>query len=254
MLSAIILSAALAAGGCDGADYDIAFTEDGVQSSIANFVKEGDGYVAELPILEGGTIAPGINEQKTVTVCNHTKKQIRLKATKQLIVVGGEDAFFGVLMVYGVPVRELTIPLPLQGIDGETLQVSEAANTVLDYNFHFDVTSGNRVNTGWEKAIVKIRVKAEYPDPPKTENTPTSAATLDTPDKPNMPATKPIISTPLAVIKSGIMTAIGIGVLTNPLLFPLGTVRAAGPTGDEFKAETRGIPASPIARSRETND
>lgn len=64
MLSAIILSAALAAGGCGGADYDISFTEDGVQSSTADFVKEGDGYVAELPILEGGTIAPGINEKK----------------------------------------------------------------------------------------------------------------------------------------------------------------------------------------------
>lgn len=148
----------------------------------------------------------------------------------------------------------MTIPLPLQGIDGETLQVSEAANTVLDYNFHFDVTSGNRVNTGWEKVIVKIRVKAEYPDSHKTETTATPAATLATPDEPNMPATKPIIFTPLAVIKLGIMTAIGIGALAYSLLFPLGTAHAAELPVEEFKAETRGIPASPIARSRGTND
>lgn len=38
------------------------------------------------------------------------------------------------------------------------------------------------------------------------------------------------------------------------LLTLLGMARAAWPPGDEFKAETRGIPDSPIARSRGTND
>lgn len=203
MLSAIILSAALAAGGCGGADYDIAFTEDGVQSSTADFVKEGDGYVAELPILEGGTIAPGINEKKTFKVCNQTNKQIRLKSSQWSILKGGTDDFFKDLTVNGIPVKDMTTPLPLQGIDGATLQVSEAANTVLDYNFDFEATSGNRVNAGWQKAVVKIRVEAEYPDPPKTENPPAPAAVVASPDK-------PIISTPLAVTGAGIMAAIGI--------------------------------------------
>ena len=52
------------------------------------------------------------------------------------------------------------------------------------------------------------------------------------------------------------MFGVGFGALCAAalLLFLLGTARAAGSTGDEFKAETRGIPNSPIARSRGTND
>lgn len=203
MLSAIILSAALAAGGCGGADYDISFTEDGVQSSTADFVKEGDGYVAELPILEGGTIAPGINEKKTFKVCNQTKKQIRLKSSQWSILKGGTDDFFKDLTVNGIPVKDMTTPLPLQGIDGAELKVDEAANTVLDYNFDFEATSGNRVNAGWQKAVVKIRVEAEYPDPPKTATPPAPANTVAGADKPS-------VSTPLAVTGAGIMAAIGI--------------------------------------------
>lgn len=203
MLSAIILSAALAAGGCGGADYDISFTEDGVQSSTADFVKEGDGYVAELPILEGGTIAPGINEKKTFKVCNQTNKQIRLTSSQWSILKGGTDDFFKDLTVDGIPVKDMTSPLPLQGIDGAELKVDEAANTVLDYNFNFEATSGNRVNAGWQKAVVKIRVEAEYPDPPKTATPLAPANTVAAPDKPS-------VSTPLAVTGAGIMAAIGI--------------------------------------------
>lgn len=207
MLSAILLSAALVAGGCTGADYDISFTENGVQSSIADFVKDGDGYVAELPILEGGIIAPGIEEKKTFKVCNQTSKPIRLKSTQWSILEGGTDDFFKDLTVNGIPVKDMTSPLPLQGIDGAELKVDEAANTVLDYNFDFEATSGNRVNAGWQKAIVKIRVEAEYPDPPKNENTPVPSAALPAPDEPNVSTNEPIVSTPLAVTGAGIIGA-----------------------------------------------
>lgn len=208
MLNAILLSAALVAGGCTGADYDILFTENGVQSSTADFVKDGDGYVAELPILEGGTIAPGIEEKKTFKVCNQTSKPIRLKSTQWSILEGGTDDFFKDLTVNGIPVKDMTSPLPLQGIDGAELKVSEAANTVLDYNFDFEATSGNRVNAGWQKAIVKIRVEAEYPDPPKNENTPVPSAALPAPDEPSVSTNEPSVSTPLAVTGAGIIGAI----------------------------------------------
>lgn len=208
MLSAILLSAALAAGGCSGADYDISFTENGVQSSTADFVKDGDGYVAELPILEGGIIAPGIEEKKTFKVCNQTSKPIRLKSTQWSILEGGTDDFFKDLTVNGIPVKDMTSPLPLQGIDGAELKVDEAANTVLNYNFDFEATSGNRVNAGWQKAIVKIRVEAEYPDPPKTEQVSPPATTRPAPDEPNVSTNEPIVSTPLAVTGAGIIGAI----------------------------------------------
>lgn len=180
MLSAIMLSAALAAGGCGGADYDIAFTEDGVQSSIANFVKEGDGYVAELPILEGGTIAPGIIEQNTLKVCNQTDKIIRVKATQKSILKGGTDEFFKDLTVNGIPVRDMTSPLPLKGINGVELSGKSEATTDLDYSFDFEATSGNRINAGPQKAVVEVRVEAEdvTPPPPTTPLAVTGAGVL----------------------------------------------------------------------------
>lgn len=225
MLNAILLSAALAAGGCAGADYDISFTEDGVQSSTEDFVKDGDGYVAELPILEGGTIAPGIEEKKTFKVCNQTGKPIRLKSTQWSILKGGTDDFFKDLTVNGIPVKDMTSPLPLQGIDGAELKVSEAASTVLDYNFDFEATSGNRVNAGWQKAIVKIRVEAEYPDPPKNENTPVPSAALPAPDEPSVSTNEPSVSTPLAVTGAGIIGAI---LITGAGIAGGGAVRRRG--------------------------
>lgn len=139
---------------------------------------------------------------------NQTGKPIRLKSTQWSILKGGTDDFFKDLTVNGIPVKDMTSPLPLQGIDGAELKVSEAANTVLDYNFDFEATSGNRVNAGWQKAIVKIRVKAEYPDPPKNENTPVPATNLPAPDEPSVSTNEPIVSTPLAVAGAGIIGAI----------------------------------------------
>ena len=225
MLNAILLSAALAAGGCTGADYDISFTENGVQSSTADFVKDGDGYVAELPILEGGIIAPGIEEKKTFKVCNQTSKPIRLKSTQWSILEGGTDDFFKDLTVNGIPVKDMTSPLPLQGIDGAELKVDEAANTVLDYNFDFEATSGNRVNAGWQKAIVKIRVEAEYPDPLAEEPAATPATTLPAPDEPNVSTNEPIVSTPSAVTGAGIIGAI---VITGAGIAGGGALRRRG--------------------------
>lgn len=171
MLSAILLSTALAAGGCAGADYDIAFTDQGVKSSVTDFVKDGDGYIARVPILEGGTIAPGIEEKKTFKVCNQTGKKIRLKATQRSILKGGTDEFFKDLKVNGMPVKDMTIPLPLKDIDGATLDAKGEVGTNLDYGFDFEATSGNRVNAGPQKAVVEVRVEAEEiaePAPPVT--------------------------------------------------------------------------------------
>lgn len=171
MLSAIMLSAALAAGGCTGADYDIAFTDTGVKSSVTDFTKDGDGYVARVPILEGGTIAPGIEEKKTFKVCNQTGKKIRLKATQKSILEGGTDDFFKDLKVNGTPVKDMTKGLPLKDIDGAELDAKGETGTSLDYGFHFEATSGNRSIAGPQKAVVEVRVEAEEiaePAPPVT--------------------------------------------------------------------------------------
>lgn len=161
MLSAIMLSAALAAGGCGGADYDIAFTDQGVKSSVTDFTRDGEAYIAKVPILEGGTIAPGIEEKRTFKVCNQTGKKIRLKATQKSILDGGGDDFFKDLTVNGTPVKDMTSSLPLKDIDGAELKGSDAVTTPLDYKFDFEATSGNRANAGPQKAIVEVRVEAE---------------------------------------------------------------------------------------------
>lgn len=161
MLSAIMLSAALAAGGCTGADYDISFTDQGVKSSVTDFTRDGEAYIAKLPILEGGAIAPGAQEKKTFQVCNQTGKKIRLKATQKSILDGGGDDFFKDLTVNGTPVKDMTSPLPLKDIDGAELKGSDAVTTPLDYKFDFEATSGNRANAGPQKAIVEVRLEAE---------------------------------------------------------------------------------------------
>lgn len=161
MLSAVLLSAALVAGGCGGADYDISFTDQGVKSSVSDFTRQDGAYIARVPILEGGAIAPGIQEKKTFQVCNRTGKKIRLKATQKSILDGGKDDFFKDLSVNGTPVKDMASPLPLKDIDGAELTGSSAVNTPLDYKFDFEATSGNRSNAGPQKAIVEVRVEAE---------------------------------------------------------------------------------------------
>lgn len=199
MLSAILLSTALAAGGCGGADYEIAFTEQGVKSSVTDFTRQDGAYVAEVPILEGGTIAPGIEEKKTFQVCNQTGKKIRLKATQKSILEGGKDDFFKDLTVNGTPVKDMTSPMPLKDIDGAQLKALDAVTTPLDYKFDFEATSGNRANAGWQKAVVEIRIEAEE---------------IERPQKP-MPPQKPAPKQ-LAITGAGILGAIiiaGAGVL-----------------------------------------
>lgn len=167
MLSALLLSTALAAGGCGGADYDMAFTEQGVKSTVTDFTRDGGAYIARVPILEGGTIAPGIEEKKTFQVCNRTGKKIRLKATQKSILEGGKDNFFKDLTVNGISVKDMTSPLPLKDIDGAELAGSDAVATPLDYKFDFEATSGNRSIAGPQKAVVEIRIEAEEIAEPK---------------------------------------------------------------------------------------
>lgn len=167
MLSALLLSTALAAGGCGGADYDMAFTEQGVKSTVTDFTRDGGAYIARVPILEGGTIAPGIEEKKTFQVCNRTGKKIRLKATQKSILEGGKDNFFKDLTVNGISVKDMTSPLPLKDIDGAELAGSDAVATPLDYKFDFEATSGNRSIAGPQKAVVEIRIEAEEITEPK---------------------------------------------------------------------------------------
>lgn len=161
MLSAIMLSAALVAGGCSGADYDIAFTDQGVKSTVTDFTRDGEAYIARVPVIEGGTIAPGIEEKKTFQVCNQTGKKIRLKATQKSVLDGGKDNFFKDLTVNGMPVKDMTSPLPLKDIDGAELASSSTVTTPLDYRFDFEAASGNRSIAGPQKAVVEIRVEAE---------------------------------------------------------------------------------------------
>ncbi|PMB89436.1 hypothetical protein [Varibaculum cambriense] len=191
MLSAILLSAALAAGGCGGADYDIAFTDQGVKSSVTDFTRDGGAYIAKVPILEGGTIAPGIEEKKTFKVCNQTGKKIRLKATQKSILDGGKDNFFKDLTVNNIPVKDMASPLPLKDIDGAQLTGKGAVTTPLDYKFDFEATSGNRSIAGPQKAVVEIRIEAEDIAGPKPES-------------------KPIVPPALAVTGAGILGAITI--------------------------------------------
>ncbi|MDU4944287.1 MAG: hypothetical protein E6X32_01585 [Varibaculum cambriense] len=189
MLSAIVLSTALAAGGCGGSDYDIAFTDQGVKSSVTDFTRDGGAYIAKVPILEGGTIAPGISEKKTFQVCNQTGKKIRLKATQKSILDGGGDDFFKDLTVNGTPVKDMTSPSPLKDIDGSILSGSDAVTTPLDYKFDFEAVSGNRSIAGPQKAVVEIRLEAEEIAPPQK------------------PATAPVPKQ-LAVTGAGILGAI----------------------------------------------
>lgn len=191
MLSAILLSTALAAGGCTGADYDIAFTDQGVKSSVTDFTRDGGAYIAKVPILEGGTIAPGIEEKKTFQVCNQTGKKIRLKATQKSILDGGKDDFFKDLTVNNIPVKDMTSPLPLKDIDGAELAGTDAVTTPLDYKFDFEALSGNRAIAGQQKAVVEIRIEAEEIAQPAP------------PEKPAPPA-----PSQLAITGSGILGAI----------------------------------------------
>lgn len=204
MLSAILLSTALAAGGCGGADYDIAFTEGGVKSSVTDFTRDGGAYIAKVPILEGGTIAPGIEEKKTFQVCNQTGKKIRLKATQKSILDGGKDDFFKDLSVNNIPVKDMTSPMPLKDIDGAQLASSGAVTTPLDYKFDFEAVSGNRTNAGRQKAVVEIRVEAEEIAQPAP------------PEKPAPPAPRQ-----LAITGAGILGAIiiaGAGIVSGGAL------------------------------------
>lgn len=196
MLSAIMVSAALVAGGCGGADYDIAFTEGGVKSSVTDFTRDGGAYIAKVPILEGGTIAPGIEEKKTFQVCNQTDKKIRLKATQKSILDGGKDDFFKDLTVNGISVKDMTNPLPLKDIDGAELAGSDAVTTPLDYKFDFEALSGNRSIAGPQKAVVEIRIEAEADAKAQAPATPS-------PQKPAMPA-----PSQLAITGAGILGAI----------------------------------------------
>lgn len=198
MLSAILLSTALAAGGCTGADYDISFTDQGVKSSVTDFTRDGEAYIAKVPILEGGTIAPGISEKKTFQVCNQTGKKIRLKATQKSILDGGGDDFFKDLKVNGMPVKDMAKGLPLKDIDGAQLASSGAVTTPLDYKFDFEATSGNRANAGPQKAVVEIKIEAEEIGVPEK---PAPPAKPDTPPLPKQ----------LAITGAGVMAAIGIG-------------------------------------------
>lgn len=175
MLSAILLSTALAAGGCGGADYDIAFTDQGVKSSVTNFTRQGSAYIARVPILEGGTISPGIEEKKTFQVCNATGKKIRLKATQKSVLDGGTDSFFKDLTVNNIPVKDMSKGLPLKNIDGAQLDSQGAVTTPLDYEFDFEALSGNRAIAGSQKAVVEIRIEAEeiaQPQRPASEQKP----------------------------------------------------------------------------------
>lgn len=175
MLSTILLSTALVAGGCGGEDYDISFTENGVQSSVSDFTRDGGAYIAKVPILEGGTIAPGIEEKKTFKVCNQTGRKIRLKATQKSVLDGGTDSFFKDLTVNNIPVKDMTSPLPLKNIDGAQLDSQGAVTTPLDYKLDFKALSGNRAIAGPQKAIVEIRIEAEevaQPQRPASEQKP----------------------------------------------------------------------------------
>lgn len=176
MLSAILLSTALAAGGCGEADFDISFTDQGVKSTVTDFTRDGGAYIARVPILEGGTIAPGIEEKKTFQVCNATGKKIRLKATQKSILDGGKDNFFKDLTVNNIPVKDMTSPLPLKDIDGAELKATDAVTTPLDYKFDFEAVSGNRANAGWQKAVVEIRIEAEEIAQPQKPDTPQKPA------------------------------------------------------------------------------
>ena len=198
MLSVILLSTALAAGGCTGADYDIAFTDQGVKSSVTDFTRDGGAYIAKVPILEGGTIAPGIEEKKTFQVCNATGKKIRLKATQKSILDGGKDDFFKDLTVNNIPVRDMTSPLPLKNIDGAELSASDAVTTPLDYKFDFEAESGNRANAGWQKAVVEIRIEAEEIAQPAP------------PEKPAPPAPRQLAITGAGVIGAIVIAGAGI--------------------------------------------
>ncbi|ETI81867.1 MAG: hypothetical protein Q618_VCMC00003G0169 [Varibaculum cambriense DORA_20] len=198
MLSAILLSTALAAGGCGGADYDMAFTDQGVKSTVTDFTRDGGAYIARVPILEGGTIAPGIEEKKTFQVCNRTGKKIRLKATQKSILNGGTDDFFKDLTVNGTPVRDMTSPLPLKDIDGAELKALDAVTTPLDYKFDFEAVSGNRANAGRQKAVVEIRIEAEEIAQPAP------------PEKPAPPAPRQLAITGAGVIGAIIIAGAGI--------------------------------------------
>lgn len=188
MLSAILLSTALAAGGCGSADYDISFTDTGAKSSVSDFTREDGAYIAKVPILTGGTIAPGVEEKKTFQVCNATGKKIRLKATQKSVLDGGKDEFFKDLTVNGTPVKDMASPMPLKGIDGAELDGAGAVATPLDYKFDFEAVSGNRANAGPQKAVVEIRIEAEE---------------IAQPQKPLPPA-----SSQLAITGAGIASAI----------------------------------------------
>lgn len=188
MLSAILLSTALAAGGCGSADYDISFTDQGVKSTVSDFTRDGGAYIARVPILEGGTISPGIEEKKTFQVCNQTGKKIRLKATQKSVLDGGKDEFFKDLRINGIPASDMASPLPLKGIDGAELDDAGAVTTPLDYKFDFGQVSGNRANAGPQKAVVEIRIEAEE---------------IAQPQKPLPPA-----SSQLAITGAGIASAI----------------------------------------------
>lgn len=196
MLSAILLSAALAAGGCGGADYDISFTDQGVKSSVTDFTRDGGAYIAKVPILEGGTIAPGIEETKTFQVCNQTGKKIRLKATQKSVLDGGGDDFFKDLTVNNIPVKDMASPLPLKDIDGAELTSSGAVTTPLDYKFDFEATSGNRSIAGPQKAVVEIRIEAE------------EIAAPEKPAPPMQPEAPGPVPKQLAVTGAGILGAI----------------------------------------------
>lgn len=198
MLSAILLSTALAAGGCGGADYDMAFTDQGVKSTVTDFTRVGGAYIAKVPILEGGTIAPGIEEKKTFQVCNQTGKKIRLKATQKSILNGGTDDFFKDLTVNGTPVKDMTNPLPLKDIDGAELKALDAVTTPLDYKFGFEATSGNRSIADPQKAVVEIRIEAEEIAQPAP------------PEKPAPPAPRQLAITGAGVIGAIIIAGAGI--------------------------------------------
>lgn len=195
MLSALLLSTALVAGGCTGADYDISFTDQGVKSSVTDFVRDDGAYIARVPILEGGTIAPGVSEKKTFQVCNQTGKKIRLKATQKSILDGSKDDFFKDLTVNGMPVKDMANPMPLKDIDGAELKALDAVTTPLDYKFDFEAVSGNRSNAGPQKAVVEIRIEAEE---------------IAVPEKAVQPAPKQLAITGAGILGAIIIAGVGI--------------------------------------------